>query len=313
MGFGTEENTVGYEYQPSYDFGGGLGGGLGDAPEQPTSAYDESYLYDPAFQEQLNANADYTGLTDDYGGYGDVGSTEYLAPEPSFWDSLLNKGSSIGSSLLSGGSSLINSAKSATNDKELMQLLGLGAGAAGTVAGYFGKKDDKEAVAARTAAMMAELNRINPSALGEYDPTRYMNPYNQAVKEQTLRDLGIQQAQQAQAQDAAAVSRGAFGGRRADLLRTEGDLQRNLAFGRMAQELDQKGFDTSADIGLKKLALDQKGRESANDMLLRKAGVIGGVPVQASSTSDIGATLAALGALGTGIGARQNPNEVKNG
>lgn len=227
-------------------------------------------------------------------GYGDAaGGTGWL-------DTLLGK-----------GGSLVSGATKLANDKDLMNVLGLGAGAAGTLAGYFGKQDDKKAIAERNAQMMAQLNQVNPTALGEYDPTKYINPYNQAVKAQTLRDLGIQQAQQAQAQDAAAVSRGAFGGRRADLLRTEGDLQRNLAYGRMAQELDQKGFDTSADVGLKVRSQDLLARDAANNLLLKKAGIIGNVPVQTSSTSDIAATLAALGGLGTGVAARQNPNEVK--
>lgn len=302
--------SASYFTEPVYQASGALGG---DTPGYDIPLeYDWGDTFGAEYGAPVGGDLGVGVFDQGYGGnmfeqgYGDApsGGTNWL-------DTLLSKGGSLASSLLSGGSNLVSGATKLANDKDLMNALGLGAGAAGTLAGYFGKQDDKKALAERNAQMMAQLDQVNPTALGEFDPTKYINPYNQAVKAQTLRDLGIQQAQQAQAQDAAAVSRGAFGGRRADLLRQEGDLQRNLAYGRMAQELDQKGFDTSADVGLKVRSQDLLARDAANNLLLKKAGIIGNVPVQTSSTSDIAATLAALGGLGTGVGARQNPNEVK--
>ena len=99
------------------------------------------------------------------------------------------------------------------------------------------------------------VQRFDPGAALQY----YQNPYEDAVVQQTMQDIGDQGAQQQNQARANAVSSGAFGGARSGIM--ESELAKNILReqGRASGALRQQGFGTA--LGAAQSAFEnQQGR-----------------------------------------------------
>ena len=92
---------------------------------------------------------------------------------------------------------------------------------------------------------LGSAQQFTQDAAGLYDPSRtseFMNPYMQEVIDPTIRDLREQTEQQKQSINDRAVSLGAFGNRRADLLSADVEREGQRAIGDATGKLRASGY-----------------------------------------------------------------------
>ena len=119
-------------------------------------------------------------------------------------------------------------------------------GAYGTAAGMYGQGLQASMPAlGQGFGALGSAQQFTQDAAGLYDPGRtsdFMNPYIQDVIDPTVRDLREQTEQQKQSIADKAVSLGAFGNRRADLLTADVEREGQRAIGDVTGKLRAGGY-----------------------------------------------------------------------
>jgi len=115
-----------------------------------------------------------------------------------------------------------------------------------TAAGMYGKGLEASMPAlGQGFGALGSAQQYTEDAAGLYDPSRtseFMNPYMQEVIDPTIRDLREQTEQQKQSINDRAVSLGAFGNRRADLLSADVEREGQRAIGDATGKLRASGY-----------------------------------------------------------------------
>ena len=132
---------------------------------------------------------------------------------------------------------------------------------------------------------------------GEFDPnaaTRFMNPFEQQVVDQTLADIARQGDIQREQQRAQAVAAGAFGGARSGIM--ESELARNILEqqAKAASQLRRAGFESAAQRAQQAFEAQQRRQQQAAQL----TGALGASGSQAAAR-------AAQAAGGLGLSAEQ--------
>jgi hypothetical protein len=152
------------------------------------------------------------------------------------------------------------------------------------------------------------------------DITAYMNPYTEQVIDATTRRMNEQFAGQDQALAAQAVSRGAFGGPRADMVKAQQDESQNRAMAETIAGLNQQAFGNAMNFntqgaqmmgtlggaGQGRVLQDyQLGQMSPATMLQAGAGVLGAVKpegvVESASVGSPPSMMQKLAGAGTAL------------
>ena len=166
-------------------------------------------------------------------------------------------------------------------------------GAYGTAAGMYG-----QGLGVSMPALQQGLGALGGAqgytqqAAGLYDPSRtseYMNPYIQDVVDPTIKALREQTQRQKQDVANRAVSAGAFGGRRADLLSADIERAGQRAMGETAGKLYAGGFGEA-----------QRAREAAAGGIRGLGGQMGNIAGAYGSLGGLGADI--YGQYGRNLG-----------
>ena len=142
---------------------------------------------------------------------------------------------------------------------------------------------------------------------GTFDPSinvdQFMNPYTQEVIDQTLEDIARQGALQQQAQDAQAVSSGAFGGSRQGIMDASlaGNILREQA--RAGGQLRAQGFESARQAAQQAFEQSQARRQAAGQGIGQLGLNFGQLAQQdVGQLQNIGMGLGALGTAAGGLG-----------
>ena len=142
---------------------------------------------------------------------------------------------------------------------------------------------------------------------GTFDPSinvdQFMNPYTQEVIDQTLEDIARQGALQQQAQDAQAVSSGAFGGSRQGIMdaRLAGNILREQA--RAGGQLRAQGFESARQAAQQAFEQAQARRQAAGQGIGQLGLNFGQLAQQdVGQLQNIGMGLGSLGTAAGGLG-----------
>jgi len=166
-------------------------------------------------------------------------------------------------------------------------------GAYGTAAGMYGQGLDVSMPALQQGlGALGGAQGYTGQAAGLYDPTRtseYMNPYIQGVVDPTIKALREQTQRQKQDIANKAVSAGAFGGRRADLLTADVERAGQRAMGETVGQLYAGGFGEA-----------QRAREAAAGGLRSLGGQMGNIAGAYGSLGGLGADI--YGQYGRNLG-----------
>ena len=142
---------------------------------------------------------------------------------------------------------------------------------------------------------------------GTFDPSinvdQFMNPYTQEVIDQTLEDIARQGALQQQAQDAQAVSSGAFGGSRQGIMdaRLAGNILREQA--RAGGQLRAQGFESARQAAQQAFEQSQARRQAAGQGIGQLGLNFGQLAQQdVGQLQNIGMGLGSLGTAAGGLG-----------
>ena len=144
------------------------------------------------------------------------------------------------------------------------------------------------------AQVTGEARGVGLGALGQYDPRMaygYMDPYQQAVTDQTMRELDRQAAIQASGAAAQAVKSGAFGGTREGVQRAE--TARNLqdVKARALADAYSRNFQQAQQASMSAFEADKA----------RQAGVASLLGGLGSQYAGLGQQYAGLGQIGQGM------------
>ena len=142
---------------------------------------------------------------------------------------------------------------------------------------------------------------------GTFDPSinvnQFMNPFTQEVIDQTLEDIARQGALQQQAQDAQAVSSGAFGGSRQGIMdaRLAGNILREQA--RAGGQLRAQGFESARQAAQQAFEQSQARRQAAGQGIGQLGLNFGQLAQQdVGQLQNIGMGLGSLGTAAGGLG-----------
>ena len=142
---------------------------------------------------------------------------------------------------------------------------------------------------------------------GTFDPSinvdQFMNPYTQEVIDQTLKDIARHGALQQQAQDAQAVSSGAFGGSRQGIMdaRLAGNILREQA--RAGGQLRAQGFESARQAAQQAFEQSQARRQAAGQGIGQLGLNFGQLAQQdVGQLQNIGMGLGSLGTAAGGLG-----------
>jgi len=144
------------------------------------------------------------------------------------------------------------------------------------------------------AQVTGEARGVGLGALGQYDPRMaygFMDPYQQAVTDQTMRELDRQAAIQASGAAAQAVQSGAFGGTREGVQRAE--TARNLqdVKARALADAYSRNFQQAQQASMSAFEADKA----------RQAGVASLLGGLGSQYAGLGQQYAGLGQIGQGM------------
>ena len=142
---------------------------------------------------------------------------------------------------------------------------------------------------------------------GTFDPSinvnQFMNPFTQEVIDTTLEDIARQGALQQQAQDAQAVSSGAFGGSRQGIMdaRLAGNILREQA--RAGGQLRAQGFESARQAAQQAFEQSQARRQAAGQGIGQLGLNFGQLAQQdVGQLQNIGMGLGSLGTAAGGLG-----------
>lgn len=153
-------------------------------------------------------------------------------------------------------------------------------------------------------------SNVTAGQLANTDLSAYMNPYEQSVVDQTLKDMEEQRLMQQNSMDAAAGAAGAFGGSRHGIVGAETNLGFADQFAKTAGDLRYQGFTNAQNqagldlnMDLQAQLANQGAGLSADQLSLQAqlANQTGGLSADQQSLAAAG-QLASIGNLGFGMG-----------